>query len=187
MTTKMEMDYTASTQTLVGSRQRELVDRETGEIINVQQITKRYYGEESFWKVYLFDFLAILGVFDSKQVDVFCHIVKNTNQSTNLFIGTYDKIMKDVGVSRATIASIMKKLQQNNFITKVQNGVWMVNPEIMMRGDQNKKQMLIRYFQSDDPLDEMTKPTTKPRTKKTDKQGFKVLEGNSEGKEGEEE
>ena len=51
-----------------------------------------------------------------------------------MFIGTYSKISKDVGCSSATIAKIMKKLQENNFIKKVQNGLWLVNPNILMKG-----------------------------------------------------
>ena len=80
------------------------------------------------------DFLTVLGTIDSRQLDVFVYIAENTNPSNNTFIGTYTKISKDVGVSSRTIAKIMKKLQENNFIKKVQNGVWLVNPNILMKG-----------------------------------------------------
>lgn len=82
----------------------------------------------------LMDFLTVLGIIDSRQLDVFVYIAENTNPSNNTFIGTYTKISKDVGVSSRTIAKIMKKLQENNFIKKVQNGVWLVNPNILMKG-----------------------------------------------------
>lgn len=58
------------------------------------------------------DFLSVLGIMDSKQVDIFIYIVENTNQSNNVFLGTYDKIAKDVGVSRPTIAKIMKSFRR---------------------------------------------------------------------------
>lgn len=154
---KKELDYVASTQTLVGSQKRRLVDQDTGEIIEVDQVTKRIYGQANFWKVYLMDFLAVLGVFDSKQADVFVYIVRNTNPNSNLFLGTYKKISKDVGVSEVTISKIMKKLQEHKFIKKVQNGAWLVNPNIMMKGNDNKRQMLINYFEADEPIEKINK------------------------------
>ena len=153
---KFSLEYNENTQTLIGTKQKELIDAETGVSIWVDQITKRAYGSKNFWKVYLMDFLTVLGIIDSKQLDVFIYIAENTNQSTNQFIGTYDKIAKDVNVSRPTIAKLMKKLQDNRFIKKVQNGVWLVNPNILMRGSDKKRQILLSYYQADEPINEVT-------------------------------
>lgn len=160
---KTDLSYIQDTQTLVGTKKRELVDVETGEQIFVDQITKRVYGSKAFWKMYLMDFLMVLGIIDSKQVDIFIYIVENTNQSNNMFIGTYDKISADVGVCRQTIAKIMKKLQDNNFIKRVQNGAWLVNPNILMKGNDTKRQILLSYYESDKPIDEITVSRTKKK------------------------
>lgn len=154
--TDKNLKYISETQTLVGSKKRHLVDVDTGESILVDQVTKRVYGTKQFWKCYLMDFLTVLGIIDNKQVDIFIYIVENTNQTTNLFIGTYDKIAKDVGVSRPTIARIMKKLQENNFIKKVQNGLWLVNPNILMKGNDTKRQILLSYYESEEPVNVLT-------------------------------
>ena len=150
------LEYISQTQTLVGKKKRELVDTETGEVIWVDQITKRTYGTKNFWKCYLMDFLTVLGIIDSKQLDVFIFIVENTQQANNTFIGTYKHIAKHVGVSEPTIAKIMKKLQKNNFIKRVQNGVWLVNPNILMKGNDTKRQILLSYYEADEPIDEIT-------------------------------
>ena len=126
MNNKKELE----TQIELGKK-RELIDQETGEIIVVDQISKRIYGQKNFWKMYLMDFMSVLGIIDSKQLDIFIYIAENTNPSTNTFIGTYSKISKDVNVSRPTISTIMKKLQVNNFIKKVQNGVWLVDSDFI--------------------------------------------------------
>ena len=149
------MNYIAETQTLIGQQKKEYLDTSTGELIHVDQVTKRIYGTKNFWKCYLMDFLSILGIIDSKQLDIFIYIVENTNQSTNMFIGTYKKIAEEVECSSATIATIMKKLQSNNFIKKVQNGVWIVNPNILMRGNDTKRQILLSYYQSEDPINKI--------------------------------
>nr|WP_103626114.1 replication/maintenance protein RepL [Bacillus thuringiensis] len=146
------LEYHTESQTLVGQKKRELVDTETGEVIHVDQITKRVYGTKNFWKMYLMDFLTVLGIIDNKQLDIFIYIAENTNQSNNLFIGTYKQIAKDVGVSEPTIAKLMKKLQANNFIKKKQNGVYIVNPNIMMKGNDTKRQILLSYYEEEKPL-----------------------------------
>lgn len=155
------LEYISSTQTLIGQKKRELVDQETGEVLWVDQITKRAYGTKNFWKCYLMDFLTVLGIIDSKQLDIFIYIAENTNPATNQFMATYKKIAKDCNVSDPTIAKIMKKLQANNFIKKVQQGVWLVNPNILMRGNDSKRQILLSYYQSDEPIEEITFSRTK--------------------------
>lgn len=135
-----------SDDTLIGHKSKNLMDLDTGEVIQVDQITKRVYGGKAFWKVYLMDFLSVLGVFDSRQVDVFIYVVEHTNMSNNLFVGTYKKISDDVNVSSATIARIFKKLQAQHFIKKVQNGVWFVNPNVLMKGNDAKRQILLTYY-----------------------------------------
>lgn len=172
-------EYISQTQTLVGQKKRELLDTATGEVIWVDQITKRTYGTKNFWKCYLMDFLTVLGIIDSKQLDVFVYIVENTSQANNMFIGTYSKIAKDVGVCRQTIATIMKKLQENNFIKRVQNGVWLVNPNILMKGNDTKRQILLSYYESEEPVDQISFSRTKQKALQAEKPlpGQLALEG----------
>lgn len=176
------MEYISETQTLIGQQKRELLDTATGELIHVDQITKRTYGTKSFWKCYLMDFLTVLGIIDSKQLDIFIYIVENTNQSNNMFIGTYKKIAEDVGASSRTISIILKKLQDNNFIKKVQNGVWLVNPNILMKGNDTKRQILLSYYQSEEPINEITMSRTKqkPLTAKNDEEPKAIGEGEND-------
>ena len=140
------LEYQANTKTLIGSKTRSLVDLETGEQIEVQQIVKRIYGQKNFWKVYLLDFLQVLGVLDSKQVDVFIHILQNTEPSNNTFIGSQRKIAEKAGVSLDTVSKIMGKLQKIGFIKQIQRGVYQISAEIMMKGSDYKKQLLLSYY-----------------------------------------
>lgn len=146
------MEFHAHTQTLIGNQKRTLIDKDTGEIVHVDQITKRVYGTKNFWKMYLMDFLGILGIIDNKQLEVFIYIAENTEPSNNLFIGTYRSISKDVEVAYGTVSTIMKKLQDNNFIKKLQNGVYQVNPNIMMKGNDTKRQILLSYYEEEQPF-----------------------------------
>jgi biotin operon repressor len=140
------LKYQADTKTLIGTKTRSLVDLETGEQIEVQQIVKRVYGQKMFWKVYLLDFLQVLGVLDSKQVDVFIYVLQNTEPSNNTFIGSQRKIAEKTGVSLDTVSKIMGKLQKVGFIKQVQRGVYQISANVMMRGSDYKKQLLLSYY-----------------------------------------
>ncbi len=127
----------------------ELVNRETGELIHVDQITKKTKSMKHFWKMYLADFLAVLGIIDSKQLDVFIYIADNTSPSNNIFMGTQQEIAEAVGCARGTVNTILGKLQKQGFVKKIHGGVYFVNPNIMMRGNDNKRQMLITWERED--------------------------------------
>ncbi|PDX99146.1 ABC transporter ATP-binding protein [Bacillus pseudomycoides] len=58
----------------------------------------------------------------------------------------------DVEVFEPTIAKLMRKLQANNFIKKKQNSVHIVNPNIMMKGNDTKRQILLSYYEEDKAL-----------------------------------
>lgn len=150
------LEYHAETQTLLGKKAKTYIDSETGEKINVEQITKRAYGQKQFWKIYLMDFLQVLGVLDSKQVDVFIYILENTEQANNTFIGSQRDVAKDCGVSLDTVSRIMKKLQENGFVTQIKRSVYQISPTIMMKGSEHKKRLLLNYYDDSEDQEQTT-------------------------------
>lgn len=137
---------------LVDETARKYVDMETGEEVVLQNVEKVYCGQRHFWKLYLFDFLAVLGIFNSKQLDVVAWICENVQPSTNMLIATYDEIAKGAGVSPRWVGEVIRKLKQSNFIRSKGPGVYMLNPEVMMKGSEAKKRgLLITYNESFDP------------------------------------
>lgn len=74
----------------------------------------------------------------------------------------------------------MKKLQANNFIKKIQNGAWLVNPNILMKGNDNKRQILLSYYESEEPINEITMSRTKrtplPNTDRPDPESVPGVE-----------
>jgi hypothetical protein len=153
------MEYISQTQTLIGQQRKRLVDQDTGEVIEVDQITKRALGQKQFWKIYLMDFLQVLGGFEYKQLDVLVFILEHTEAANNTFIGTYRSLEKNVGVSYDTVRRTIKVLQEKKFLKRVSNGVYQVSPTIMMKGSEHKKSLLLNYYDDsgkeaqDKPLD----------------------------------
>lgn len=148
------MEYISQTQTLLGTQRKRLVDQDTGEVIEVDQITKRALGQKQFWKIYLMDFLQVLGGFEYKQLDVLIYILEHTEASNNTFIGTYRGIAEQVKVSYDTVSRTITLLLNKGFLKKVQTGVYQVSPTIIMKGTEHKKQLLLNYY-DDEPQDEV--------------------------------
>ena len=140
--------YDKENKVAVEYEDSKIVDGETGEIIPVCQVTKKFYGNKPFYKVWLEGILSSFEIVQNKQVDIICYIYENTQPANNLFVGTYKTIAKKLNVSEPTIAAVMKKLQSINILRKVQNGVWQINPTVMMMGDDAKQRVLITKYEN---------------------------------------
>lgn len=154
------MEYISQTQTLIGTQRKRLVDQDTGELIEVDQITKRALGQKQFWKIYLMDFLQVLGGFEYKQLDVLIYILEHTEAANNTFIGTYRSLESNVGVCYDTVRRTMTLLQDKGFMRKISNGVYQVSPTIMMKGSEHKKSLLLNYFADEEQPEQATQATT---------------------------
>ena len=144
------LQYASEIQTLIGTQKKRLQDLDTGELIEVDQITKRIYGKKQFWKVYLMDFLQILGILESKQLDVLIYILENTEQANNTFIGSQRDIANNTKISLYTVSKTIIKLQNAKFISKIKNNVYQINPQIMMKGSEYKKSLILNYYNEED-------------------------------------
>lgn len=151
------MEYISQTQTLLGSQRKRLQDLDTGEVMEVDQITKRALGQKQFWKIYLMDFLQVLGGFEYKQLDVLIYILEHTEASNNTFVGTYRKIAEKVGVSYDTVSRTITLLVGKGFLKKIQTGVYQVSASIMMKGSEHKKQLLLNYYDDQEQQDSAEK------------------------------
>ena len=58
----------------------------------------------------------------------------------NLIIAIYEQIAKGIGTSERTVYKLMKA----NVIRKQSNGVYMMNPKCMIKGDESKRQLLVK-------------------------------------------
>lgn len=98
----------------------------------------------AFWKVYMKGFTKVLSSLQCKQVDVLVYILEHTRSSDNTLSATYRQISDDTGVSLDTVTRIMGKLQKIRFLTKVHNGLYTVSPDVIMKGNDHKKIVLLK-------------------------------------------
>lgn len=149
-----DMKYQEDKSTLVGTQSRILIDKETGEEMNVQQTLKLVYGSKRFWKCYMKEFIKVMKSLTGSQFNVFVYIVENITPGDNKFIGTYSKIAEELHCSRQTVATAIRQLKESNFIRKVHNGVWLINPNVLMKGDDGKRHRLLEDYEELIPASE---------------------------------
>ena len=65
-------------------------------------------------------------------------------------IASQKEIAIGAGTSEKTVARVMKKLLSVNFIKRKKNGVYIINPRFIMKGNENKRQMIINYYNKND-------------------------------------
>lgn len=148
--------YTTHKEMMV--RETQQIDMETGAISTEQEIYyKAFVPSQNFVKVYLSTMLEALGLIsNSKQLDVVLFLAQNTNPITNQFVGSQQIIAKHCNTTRQTVAIALKKLITHNFLKPLGNGaknVYMVNPNLIVKGNETHKRVLIDLYSSNDILE----------------------------------
>jgi hypothetical protein len=137
-TTKLKRQY------IVG--RKKLLDPETGELIDSQIIIKNVEQDFNFYKVWLLDLLNILEIVGNKKIKVIDYILRNMRKEDNSISVTHREIAKKTGVSLPIVTQTFKILQETNFLVKIRNGFYMLNPDLIVKGHTGKRiNLLIKY------------------------------------------
>ena len=124
------------------------INIETGEANEI--IIQKNVDSQNFVKVFLADFLVALGILNSKSVSVVCYILENVRYSDNTLIASKQEIADGCGVSVRTVYYVMSKLEEVGFIKKKSNRFYIVNPKYIVKGNENKRRMIIDYYNNDE-------------------------------------
>jgi predicted transcriptional regulator len=125
---------------------KKYIDPETGEevIATVEVVNgNRKYGWEAIW---LSTLLETLEVITNKGFKVVKFLLSERIRNENLVVATIRQIAKATGLSEKTVRIIIKKLLDANFITRVQKGVYRVNPAVIWRGNEANRQAILIKF-----------------------------------------
>ena len=108
-----------------------LIDNETGEISQLDVI---FDPKKMKWqKVYAKALASMLEITGDEKTAVIAYLIKKKDYE-NRVIATMRNIAEGAKVSLKTVDRTMQILQKNNFIHKVQNGVWRLSPHVMVTG-----------------------------------------------------
>ena len=97
--------------------------------INIKDLINSIYGivlpkiQEKKLKgcTYMLDALSV--VIGGKKIEILKHIVNNLDEE-HIFYGSYEEIMKIVGVSKPTVVNIFKQLIKAGVLEKVKNKIY---------------------------------------------------------------
>ncbi len=131
-------------QKLIGTQK--LINPETGEVVETVVVEKNVEQDFNFFKVWLLDLLGVLEVVGTKKMKVVNYILENMNTQENLFIGTHQEISKKLNISRPIVSQTFKLLIDSGLLIKRNNAVYMINPNILVKGSTGKRiNLLIKY------------------------------------------
>lgn len=124
------------------------VNLETGEANEI--IIHKDVDSQNFVKVFMADFLVALGILNSKSVAVVCYILENVKYSDNTLIATKQQIADGSGTSVRTVYNVLSQLQKVGFMKRKTTGVYVINPKYVIKGNENKRRMIIDYYNKDE-------------------------------------
>ena len=124
------------------------VNLETGEANEI--IIHKDVDSQNFVKVFMADFLVALGILNSKSVAVVCYILQNIKYSDNTLIATKQQIADGSGTSVRTVYNVLSQLQKVGFMKRKTTGVYVINPKYVIKGNENKRRMIIDYYNKDE-------------------------------------
>lgn len=99
----------------------------------------------NFHKVWVKDLVALLDVIGGQKVKVFNHILLEMN-ADNIYIGTIREMAKTLELSIQTVSSSLKLLKNSGQLKMLLDGVYMVNPSLIVKGKSLKRQKLNATF-----------------------------------------
>lgn len=137
---------TSTKLTTIGKQK--FINNETGEVetFNVIEEHDQDFNFEKIWLGHLLDSLEVLG---NAKIKVLNHLLAIKNND-NQIIATQRSISEKVGVSLPVVNETIKKLVAAKAIKKVSSGVLMLNPEIIFKGNHNKRMnILLRYSKTE--------------------------------------
>lgn len=152
---------------------KRLMDIETGEVTELTQllVTKSDFDFDKIWTVQLAVVLDLAGSIPIKILSWFI----SERDHKNLVIGTYPKIAESVGCSQDSVKVTMKILLNAGVISKVQTGVYRVNPDLVWRGNHGRRQAILLEYRREGGAE--IKPIKKEASKdETEEELYKRLD-----------
>ncbi len=137
---------TIKTKTQIAVKNSKYINEATGEVEDFTVIQKNVSADFNFHKIWLQDLLNVLDSFGSKKIKVMTYLLGKMRNEDNSVSCTYRSVADDTGISYQTVASTMKEMQVSNVLKRINQGTYVFNPDIIIKGNGNKRQrLLIEY------------------------------------------
>jgi DNA-binding transcriptional ArsR family regulator len=139
---------------------RRLIDSETGEIIEAQTIVKTA-GDAGFHKIWLHHILDAVDEVGNAKMRVLMWLLSKAN-AQNQIMATKDEIAAATKVSRATVTRLLSALKAAEIVVETRRSVWRLNPDVVFKGDHNKRMAVLIKYQDESQGDLFEQPPVEP-------------------------
>lgn len=126
----------------VGTQQ--FINAETGELQEMQ-VTSIEDRDFNFSKIWMRNFIATLDIVGNQKTKL-CFWIIDSVDKNNVLIGTYRDIAEITGLSLDTVSRTMKILLDADFLRKKQNGVYIINPDIVFKGTRQARMNVLNQY-----------------------------------------
>lgn len=126
----------------VGTEQ--YINARTGEIEEMQ-VTSIEDRDFNFSKVWMRNFITTLDIVGNQKTKLCFWIIDHVNKQ-NVLIGTMRGIANETGISLETVRKTMSILLDADFLRRVQNGVYIINPDIVFKGSRTGRMSVLNQY-----------------------------------------
>ena len=113
---------------------------------SIKEIMTANYTPRNFRKVFPNQVFPVLSLSANKSTQIILYLLANAD-SNNMVYATYKSIMKDCSISdKKTVARVLKQLQEAQAIVEVSTSHYMLNPAVMLQGNDQKFGLLAVQF-----------------------------------------
>lgn len=149
----MSRQQTNKTVKVVGTRQ--YIDAETGELqtMAVTTVEDRDFNFHKFW---MKNFIQTLDIVGNKKTKLCFWVIDNLDRENKL-CKTYRQIAVESGISLDTVRITMQLLLESNFIRRINQGCYIVNPDVSFKGTRKGRMNVLNiYAAADAPVEPPT-------------------------------
>jgi DNA-binding MarR family transcriptional regulator len=124
----------------------------------------------NFFKVYD-SFFGVVSGLGGKESLVLDFLVCAMQSGNNMYVGTMKKIAVNINSSKATVQRAMDSLADKGFVAMQLDGVWLINPSMVIKGNRSKEKVLMdKFILIQREYDEKRKARKNSKRKEADKE-----------------
>lgn len=101
----------------------------------------------NFHKVWMHNIVMALDLIGNQKTKLAFWIIDNLNKENQLIM-TYRQIAEKSGISLDTVRVTMKALIDSNFLRRINQGAYCVNPEVLFKGSRNGRLNVLLQYQA---------------------------------------
>lgn len=101
---------------------------------------------EHWWKLMLSDLLDVLEDMSGKQTQCLRAVLDMFDPDTGIILATQKELAERVGVSRATMNTVIRLMCKHNIIAMQSGGTYVINPAFMSQGGGRKYQKMLTVY-----------------------------------------